>query len=168
MLGLACPRSNASREGDAGAKAENGGTHPLARPQIRVPLPEGWAALVTPDGNLRAGPPGRPLMRIDREAGAAAELPSAEALKSAFASGLKTFSVKGTDLTRTDGFVGLRLTLARTQFDGGTQESFAGLGARRAGTDLFLCSTSPGTATAEVTAALKSCAGIGTATADSP
>lgn len=157
-LGLAACPGVGSR--DAGLAAKDAGARAALRPGIRVPLPSGWTALVTSDGNLKAGPSGRPVLEIIREPGAASDFPTPENLRSAFAGALRTLSVRSDETVHGEDFVGVTLTLRASLPDGGQHEPRVGLGARRLASDLYLCSTSPGSSTAEVSAALKSCSEI--------
>ena len=136
----------------------------LSRLGVKVALPEGWTAQGSAEGSLRAGPPGRVVLRVDRAPDAGLRLPSPEALRSGFASGLKLLTVREMGVTRSDDFTAVKLTLGRGgKFDGGTlqQEAFILLAAKRVGADLFLCATVPGTSEGELEAAGRVCGALG-------
>src|SRR5262245_4964039 len=50
------------------------------RAGVKVPLPQGWSALVAADGSFQAGPPGRPVLRVDVRRGEGEQMPSVEDL----------------------------------------------------------------------------------------
>src|SRR6185503_2054458 len=47
------------------ASAENAERLSPQRSGVKVPLPQGWSALVASDGSFQSGPPGRPVLRVD-------------------------------------------------------------------------------------------------------
>jgi hypothetical protein len=151
-LGCGCQRPGASsaRRTERTPAAEG-------RPgALKVALPEGWVPQSGPDGSFHAGPPARPVLRIDRFPDAGGLLPGADGLRMAFTQGLRSLSVEGVNATQTEDYGAAELSLGRA--DAGVR---ALLGAKRWGGDLFLCATEPGTSAAEVAAANRACASIG-------
>jgi hypothetical protein len=131
------------------------------RAGVKVPLPPGWSATMAADGSLQAGPPGRPVLRVDVRRGEGAKMPSAEALADSVREQFSQFEVS-LDQEEGDEQVALvRITLAPKLEDGGVgAHAPALLGARRVREDLFLCATLPGASTEEVRLATEACRDI--------
>jgi len=122
---------------------------------IHVSMPDGWSAESAPDGSFRAGPAGRWVLRIDRRAGAAGELPSPAELKEQFDQEIKPVktSVK---LERSSDSASI-VVFAFTPSGANAAEQFVMLGAKRASNDLFLCATFPGRDLPEARDAARAC-----------
>jgi hypothetical protein len=149
------------------ARQEEGGPSGITerpstlRAGVKVPLPPGWSAVVAADGSFQAGPPQRPVLRVDIRRGEGAKMPSAEELADSVREQFSQFEVS-LDQEEGDAQVALvRITLAPKLDDGGVgAHAPALLGARRAGEDLFLCATLPGASAEEVQLATEACRNI--------
>jgi hypothetical protein len=125
---------------------------------IRAPLPEGWTALAGED-SFRAGPPSRWVFRIDRQPGAASQLPSTSELKSRFIENLPgTTFAKQSEKQSSDVSI-VVFFLSAGVGDGGSQSAVM-LGSKRIGPDLFLCATLPGQTLADAELAASVCEGL--------
>lgn len=153
MALASCGPAACQRQGSADAgTARSQSKAPLS---IRVSMPDGWSAESAPDGSFRAGPPTRWVLRIDRRAGAAGELPSPAELKARFDQEIKPVktSVK---LERSSDSVSITV-FAFTPSGANAAEQFVMLGAKRALNDLFLCATFPGGDLLEARTAARAC-----------
>ncbi|WP_426734438.1 hypothetical protein [Myxococcus faecalis] len=129
-----------------------------SRSGVKVPLPEGWSAQVAPDDSFQAGPPGRPVLRVDLRRGKGEEMPSVEDLADRVRAESKNFEVSIDQEEEKDTYALLRVTLAPKQGDGGVGAAAPALfGARRVGNDLFLCATLPGATPEDVRLATEAC-----------
>jgi hypothetical protein len=124
-------------------------------------MPPGWSASVAADGSFQAGPPGKPVIRVDVRKGEGEKLPSAEDLAGSIQQQFAGFQVS-LDQEEGDEQVSLvRITLAPKLADGGIgPHAPAMLGAKRVGPDLFLCATLPGASAEEVRLATEACRDI--------
>ena len=120
-------------------------------------MPEGWTARVGQDGTFRAGPTGRLLLRIDREPGLGDALPSAELMRTTYATALKATILRSDKVEQSPGFVAVTLILSRRGAVAGAPDGVTLLAAKSLGEDLILCSTAPNSSAAEVLAALHAC-----------
>jgi len=121
---------------------------------LRVPLPEGWSAQSTAGEGLRAGPPGRLILRIDRRAGEASSFLSAGQLRTQFEQEIKpvrtsTQIEKNTESTA--------IIVFSFTAPGEVGEQVVMLGAKRISNDLFLCASSPGRDLFEARSAAQAC-----------
>jgi hypothetical protein len=160
------PASVAQPPPDAGTGARGSGA---PRSGVKVPLPPGWTAQLGPDGSFQAGPAGRAVLRVDIRPGAAEQLPDAEALAQSVP---KQFAQPTADwkwgfevsLDQEEGDSRrslVRVTVAPKLPDGGVGPEWPALvGAKRAGEDLFLCSTLPNVTGDEVRLATDACRDI--------
>ena len=128
------------------------------RAGVKVPLPQGWSAVVAADGSFQAGPPGQPVLRVDVRRGEGEKMPSVEELTDSIRKQFADFQVS-LDQEEGDEQVALiRITLAPKLADGGLgPHGPALLGARRVGEDLFLCATLPGATTEDVRLSTEAC-----------
>lgn len=166
VAGLALAASSGCRkkEEPAAAQAADSGTSAQAaapRSGVKVPLPPGWSAQVAADGSFQAGPPGKPVLRVDIRPGEGEKMPSSEALHEEL---LKKMPEQAISLDQEEDAAGvalLRVTLAPKLADGGVGPHAPALfGAKRVGSDLFLCATLPGISYEEVRLAAESCRAI--------
>lgn len=128
------------------------------RSGVKVPMPDGWSAQVAPDDSVQAGPPGRPVLRVDMRRGQGAQKPSADALADKVREELKGFEVSLDQEEETEGYTLLRITLAPKLTDGGIGAQTPGFfGARRLGDDLVLCASLPGASPEDVLEATEAC-----------
>lgn len=167
LLALGCPEK---QEDSVAAEAPDAG-RPAAAPRsgVKVPLPPGWTAQLGADGSFQAGPAGRAVLRVDIRPGAGAQLPDAEALAERvpqqFAQPTAEWKwgfAVSLDQEEGDSRRSLvRVTLAPKLPDGGVGPAWPALvGAKRAGEDLFLCSTLPNVTGDEVRLATEACRDI--------
>ncbi|WP_223640538.1 hypothetical protein [Corallococcus sp. EGB] len=128
------------------------------RSGVKVPLPPGWSAQVATDGSFQAGPPGRPVLRVDLKPGQGEQMPSSEKLADNVRQQMKHFTLSLDQEEDTASFALLRVTMAPSLADGGLgPEAPAFFGARRVGDDLFLCASLPGATSEEVRLATEAC-----------
>ncbi|MBF5045402.1 hypothetical protein FGE12_23550 [Aggregicoccus sp. 17bor-14] len=172
VLALGC----SGRGGDAASVAQeppDAGVAPRGSPApragVKVPLPPGWTAQLGADGSFQAGPAGRAVLRVDIRPGAGAQLPDTETLA---ASVPQQFAQPTADwkwgfaasLDQEEGDARrtlVRVTVAPKLPDGGVGPQWPALvGAKRAGDDLFLCSTLPNVTGDEVRLATEACRDI--------
>lgn len=143
----------------AGCSKTSGETEPVrsapSSANVSVSLPEGWVGKLDVDQSFMAGPPGRPVLRIDYRKGAGDSLPQIDALRREFQAGSKR-SVNELEREETKDLRLLVLGLGTP--DGGTSPIL--LGARRSGEDLFLCATLPGAREQDIVRARDACAGL--------
>lgn len=155
-----------SKQGSAASAADASTPGPSERvsPQragAKVPLPDGWSASVAADGSFQAGPPGRPVLRVDIRRGEGAQMPSSEKLADSVREQFSQFEVSLDQEEGDDQVALVRITLAPKLEDGGLgMHAPAMLGAKRVGEDLFLCATLPGAETEEVRLATEACRDI--------
>lgn len=124
-------------------------------------MPPGWSASVAADGSFQAGPPGRPVIRVDVRLGEGEKKPSVEELTGSIRQQFSDFQVSVDQEEGDERFALVRITLAPKLADGGLgPHAPALLGARRVGTDLFLCATLPGASAEEVREATEACRDI--------
>ncbi len=157
VLALGCPRKQEETEP----------TEPAASPRtpprtgVRVPLPPGWSAQVAADESFQAGPPGKPVLRVDLRPGEGASLPSPEQLTDFLGKPFRDFEVSLDQEEGTRALTLVRMTIAPRWTDGGVgPEAPALLGAKRVGADLFLCASLPGATAEEVRLATEACRDI--------
>ncbi|WP_321549981.1 hypothetical protein [Hyalangium rubrum] len=131
------------------------------RAGVKVPLPQGWSASVAADDSFQAGPPGKPVLRVDVQRGEGAKMPSVEALADSTREQFSGFEVSLDQEEGDENLALVRITLA-PRLDGGVigPHAPALLGAKRIGEDLFLCATLPGADTEEVRLATEACRDI--------
>ena len=124
-----------------------------------MPLPDGWSAQLSEDQAFRAGPPGHPVLRIDLRPGQGAALPSSDALASALKGSLRRAQLTLTEqATRSDFALVVYLLTPATRADAGPSSEAPGLvAAKRVGSDLFLCATTPGATEEAVDLAARAC-----------
>jgi len=148
--------------GKESASSEEGEGRPSSiRSGVKVPLPEGWSAQVAPDESFQAGPPGRPVLRVDLRRGDGEQMPSVDALAERVRDELKDFELSFDQEEETERYSLLRITLAPQLADGGVGLEAPGFfGARRVGNDLFLCASLPGASPEEVRLATEACRDI--------
>jgi len=128
------------------------------RSGVKVPLPDGWSAQVAPDESFQAGPPGRPVLRVDLKRGDGEQMPSVDTLADRIREELKDFELSFDQEETTDRYALVRITLAPRLADGGVgQEAPGFFGARRVDDDLFLCASLPGASPEEVRLATEAC-----------
>jgi hypothetical protein len=158
-LVLGCPRKQEETEpAESPAAASPRGT---SRTGVRVPLPSGWSAQVAADESFQAGPPGKPVLRVDLRPGEGASLPSPEQLTDFLGKPFRDFEVSKDQEEGTKALTLVRLTIAPRWPDGGVgPEAPALLGAKRVGEDLFLCASLPGASAEEVRLATEACRDI--------
>ncbi len=138
----------------AGCKDE---PRPAAAPAaLKLTLPPGWSASPGIDHNLRAGPAGRPVLEIRSVIGAGATLPTADALERAF---LAELPKDRATVVKKEEQPGLALVGFELKGPKG-EASFAFLGAKRLGADLYLCRSLPGGTQEELQVAVAACRGI--------
>ena len=163
LLAAGCPEKKETAAPSTGSGASEGATERPSpvRSGIKVPLPQGWSALVAADSSFQAGPPGRPVLRVDVRRGEGEKLPSVEELTGSIHQQFSDFQVS-LDQEEGDAQVTLvRITLAPKLTDGGLgPHGPALIGARRVGEDLFLCATLPGASGEEVRLATEACRDI--------
>jgi hypothetical protein len=161
VLALGCPRKQEETE-PAESPAASSPRAPNSPPTgVRVPLPPGWSAQVAADESFQAGPPGKPVLRVDLRLGEGASLPSPEQLTDFLGKPFRDFAVSLDQEEGTKNLTLVRLTIAPRWPDGGVgPEAPALLGARRVGDDLFLCASLPGASAEEVRLATEACRDI--------
>lgn len=120
-------------------------------------LPDGWAAQTATEDHLEVGPAGRAVLRIDLTPGAGSQLPTADALGKSITQSLPGTQVKPVDSFEKDGVALVVVSVPAKNGDGGSEELFQLLGAKRIGDDLFLCASIPGAAEDEVKRAARAC-----------
>ena len=166
VAGLALAASSGCRkkEDPAAPQAADSGTSARTaapRSGVKVPLPQGWSAQVAADGSFQAGPPGKPVLRVDIRPGEGEQMPSSDKLHEEL---LKRMPEQAISLDQEEdepNVALLRVTLAPKLADGGVgPEAPALFGAKRVGTDLFLCATLPGITYEDVRLSAESCRGI--------
>jgi hypothetical protein len=151
------------QEGSAPAEASPDGAARTSslRSGVKVPLPDGWSAQVAPDDSFQAGPPGRPVLRVDLRRGQGAQKPSAEQLVDRVREELKGYELSLDQEEETEAYSLLRITMAPRLADGGIGAHAPGFfGARRLGEDLFLCASLPGASPEDVLLATDACRNI--------
>ncbi len=157
VLALGCPRKQEETEPAEPAASPR----PPPRTGVRVPLPPGWSAQVAADESFQAGPPGKPVLRVDLRPGEGASLPSPEQLTDFLGKPFRDFEVSRDQEEGTRALTLVRLTIAPRWPDGGVgPEAPALLGAKRVGEDLFLCASLPGATAEEVRLAAEACRDI--------
>ena len=128
------------------------------RSGIKVPLPDGWSAQVAADESFQAGPPGRPVLRVDLRRGQGAQKPSADDLAERVRGELKGYELSLDQEEETEDYTLLRITMAPRLGDGGIGLQTPGFfGARRLGEDLALCASLPGASPEDVLEATEAC-----------
>ncbi|MCP3102993.1 hypothetical protein LZ198_29350 [Myxococcus sp. K15C18031901] len=145
-----------NEEGASPATSSEGSAS--GRSGVKVPLPDGWSAQVAPDDSFQAGPPGRPVLRVDLRRGQGAQLPKVDELAERVRAESKSMEVSLDQEESSDTYSLLRVTLTPKLGDGGLgTPAPALLGARRVGQDLFLCATLPGASGEDVLLATEAC-----------
>lgn len=166
VAGLALAVSSGCRKKEEPAPVQAADSDASARPVapragVKVPLPPGWSAQVAADGSFQAGPPGKPVFRVDIRPGEGEQMPSSEKLHEEL---LKKMPDQAISLDQEEDeptVALLRVTLAPKLADGGVGPHAPALfGARRVGADLFLCATLPGVTYEDVRLAAESCRAI--------
>jgi hypothetical protein len=116
---------------------------------------------VAADESFQAGPPGKPVLRVDLRPGEGASLPSPEQLTDFLGKPFRDFEVSLDQEEGTRALTLVRMTIAPRWTDGGVgPEAPALLGAKRVGADLFLCASLPGATAEEVRLATEACRDI--------
>lgn len=142
VICCACARSSGSH--DAGE--ESTGT------ALQVPLPPTWLAEAGgPEGPLTAGPPGRPVLRIDRVVDS--PVPSADELKRSFSESSPGAQVREERRLETPRFVGIVLRRTETS----TPPSLLFLAAVPTRQGVVMCASLPGAIEQEIKQALAVC-----------
>lgn len=163
VLAAGCSQKKEASAPSKEVEASTQETERLSTPRagVKVPLPPGWSALVAADGSFQAGPPDKPVLRVDVRRGEGAKMPSLEELAESIRAQFSGFQVS-LDQEEGDEHIALvRITLAPVLADGGLgPHAPALLGARRVGEDLFLCATLPGASAEEVRLATEACRDI--------
>jgi len=119
---------------------------------LQVPLPPTWLAEAAgPEGPLTAGPPGRPVLRIDRIANAA--VPTADELKRTFVQRSAGVTVREERRLETTQFVGV--VLRRSQSNAPSSLLFLAAAPTQQG--VVLCASLPGGSEQEIKQALAVC-----------
>jgi len=158
VLALGCPRKKEETEPAMSHEASSPRT---PRTGVRVPLPPGWSAQVGADTSFQAGPPGKPVLRVDLRPGEGASLPSPKQLTAFLGTPFRDFTVSLDQEEGTKALTLVRLTIAPRWPDGGIgPEAPALLGAKRVGDDLFLCASLPGADAEQVRLATEACRDI--------
>lgn len=166
VAGLALAASSGCRKKEESASTQDAGSEASARPAaprtgVKVPLPQGWSAQVAADGSFQAGPPGKPILRVDIRPGEGEKMPNSDTLHQEL---LKKMPEQAISLDQEEdepNVALLRVTLAPKLADGGVGPHAPALfGARRVGNDLFLCATLPGITYEDVRLAAESCRNI--------
>lgn len=173
VLGLslvpACSEREQAPESVVAPAADAGAARNTPRSGVKVPLPPGWTAQLGPDDSFQAGPAGRAVLRVDIRPGAAEQLLDPEQLADSITEQFAQptadwkwgFAVS-LDQEEGDSRRSLvRITVAPKLADGGVGAQWPALvGAKRAGKDLFLCSTLPNVTAEEVRLATEACRDI--------
>ncbi|KFE68584.1 hypothetical protein [Hyalangium minutum] len=163
LLAAGCPEKKETPAPSPGSGASGGfpeRSTPL-RAGVKVPLPQGWSALVAADSSFQAGPPDHPVLRVDFRRGEGDHLPSVEALTRSIREQFSEFQVSLDQEEGDENVTLVRITLAPKLTDGGLgPHGPALIGARRVGEDLFLCATLPGATGEEVRLATEACRDI--------
>lgn len=149
LLTLAGCEQGKSRAGAARAQARGG---------VKVSLPEGWSVIpASTEDTLSMGPGGRAVLRMDVRA-AAGPMPTVDSLRSEFERQLGPVRAQERSREATPDSSLVVLALSLRAHDAGPPASFlALLGAKRVGTELFLCATLPGASNEEVELAAQAC-----------
>jgi hypothetical protein len=157
-----CKGCGQEEAGPSAASSDSGGRGSSLRSGVKVPLPDGWSAQVAPDESFQAGPPGRPVLRVDLRRGQGEQLPSVDALADRVREELKGYELSlDQEEEEPGGYALLRITFAPKFADGGVGVQAPGFfGARRVGSDLFLCASLPGASPEDVRLATESCRNI--------
>nr|WP_211193963.1 hypothetical protein [Pyxidicoccus fallax] len=144
------------------ASADSGERASPLRSGVKVPLPDGWSAQVAPDESFQAGPPGRPVLRVDLRRGQGEQMPTVDALADRVREELKGYELSlDQEEEEANSYSLLRITFAPKLADGGVGVQAPGFfGARRVGSDLFLCATLPGASPEDVRLATEACRNI--------
>ncbi|MFP2907137.1 hypothetical protein ACLESD_19225 [Pyxidicoccus sp. 3LFB2] len=161
-LSLLAGCKGCKQEGSAPAASPDGDARASSlRAGVKVPLPDGWSAQVAPDDSFQAGPPGRPVLRVDLRRGQGAQKPSAEDLVDRVREQLKGYELSLDQEEETAEYSLLRITMAPRFADGGVGAHAPGFfGARKLGEDLFLCASLPGASPEDVLLATEACRNI--------
>lgn len=163
LLAAGCPEKKETPAPSTGSGASEGTTErpsPI-RAGVKVPLPQGWSALVAADSSFQSGPPGRPVLRVDMRRGEGEQLPSVEELTGSIRQQFSDFQVSVDQEEGDEQVTLVRITIAPKLSDGGLgPQGPALIGARRVGEDLFLCATLPGASGEEVRLATEACRDI--------
>jgi len=123
---------------------------------VKVPLPPGWVAVGNDDGSLRLGPPGQSILRIDPKPGQGDALPSPSELERGFRQALDGAQVSEIDHEDKDDVSLVVLSVSPADPKAG-EPAVVLLGAKRVGTDLYLCATAPGARAEDVKLAAGAC-----------
>lgn len=144
------------------SSADSGARPSSPRAGVKVPLPDGWSAQVAPDESFHAGPPGQPVFRVDVRRGQGEQLPTAEALADRVREEMKGYEYSlDQEEEEANSYALVRITFAPKLADGGVGAHAPGFfGARRVGSDLFLCASLPGASTEDVRLATEACRDI--------
>lgn len=123
-------------------------------------MPSGWTARIGADQSFQAGPPGTPLMRIDRHPGAAGALPSPATLRSGLEEKLGPDALEAVSEEQEEGFslISFEVLPVPGADGGGAAPSQPGvLAAKAVGRDLYLCASLPGAGPADVRSIIRAC-----------
>lgn len=157
LLGAACQRGSAPVP-DAGAPAEPSRREGTSATGVYVPVPAGWRYFPAESDVVLAGPRTGPVLRLDRQARAAAELPSPAALQEGLGTSLHTARLENVKEETGEGLSLVFFDLTATGADGGEARTEPGMvGAKVVGRDLFLCASLPGASAADVRAGAGVC-----------
>lgn len=163
LLAAGCPEKKETPAPSPGSGASEGSTERPSSPRagVKVPLPQGWSALLAADSSFQSGPPGRPVLRVDHRKGEGDHLPSVEELTRSIREQFSEFQVSLDQEEGDDKVTLVRITVAPKLPDGGLgPHGPALMGAKRVGEDLFLCATLPGASSEEVRLATEACRDI--------
>lgn len=163
LLAAGCPEKKQAPDSPQGKGPAASTTERTSPPRtgVKIPLPQGWAALTTSEDSFQSGPTGRAVLRVDMRRGEGAKMPSAEQLGDSVRDQFSQFEVSLDQEEGDDKLALVRITLAPKLGDGGIgQHGPAMLGAKRIGDDLFLCATLPGATIEEVQLATEACRNI--------
>ena len=134
-----------------------------SRKGMKIPMPPEWSVQMLGERAFQVGPPGRPVLRVDRRPGEAGVRPSAETLTAELATAFGGFTRSGQQIEEGEGLSLVRVTLTPRLADGGVGVGGsypAFFGARALEGDLVLCATLPGITPDEAREADESCRGL--------
>ena len=154
-------RAPAPQNGEDTAEAADASQSSTRRVGVKVPMPPGWSAQVTPEGSFQFGPPGHPVLRVDLRSGQGASRPSAAALAQSLQKAFVGFERSAEQKEDGEDVALVRVMLTPHLGDGGVGHAYPALfGARRVDKDLLLCATFPGVTADEAREAAEACRGI--------
>lgn len=146
---------------EAPAAGEPDASSSTRRVGVKVPMPPGWSAQVTPEGSFQFGPPDHPVLRVDLRSGQGAAMPGAAALSQSLDKAFAGFERSSERREEGEDVVLVHVVLTARLADGGVGHAEPALfGARRVERDLLLCATFPGVTADEAREAADACRGI--------